>query len=74
MEVGVFHQGDYFVSALLMNKKDRSKCEVIVVYGPTHHDKSEVFLEEVRSKCQKIVLPMVLGGNFNLIMGRLIKK
>jgi hypothetical protein len=36
--------------------------------------KSEVFLEEVRSKCQKIVLPMVLEGNFNLVMGGLIKQ
>jgi hypothetical protein len=38
VEVDAFHQGDYFVSTLLMNKKVRFKWEVIVVYGPTHHE------------------------------------
>jgi hypothetical protein len=37
--VGAFDEGGHFLSALLRNKKDGFKWEVLVVYGPAHHDK-----------------------------------
>jgi hypothetical protein len=60
-------RGIFFVSVLLRNKKDGFKWEVIVVYGPANHEKSEKFLEELQTKCEKTNVPMVLGGDFNLI-------
>jgi exonuclease III len=43
---------------------------VQVVYGPANHDKSGEFLEELKNKCRNSEVPMVLGGDFNLIRGR----
>jgi hypothetical protein len=47
VRVGAFDEGEQFLSALLRNKKDGFKWEVIVVYGPAHHDKSRDFFGEV---------------------------
>jgi hypothetical protein len=66
MEVGAFQEGEYFTSALVRSKKDDFKWEVVVVYGPAHHDKSEAFLE-LSNKCQRTRVPIVIGGDFNLI-------
>jgi hypothetical protein len=35
-DVGAFDEGDFFISALLRDKKDGFKWEVVVVYGPAH--------------------------------------
>lgn len=70
VDVGAFEEGEHYVSALLRHKKDGFKWEVIVVYGPAQHDKSEVFLEELSAKCNKTTVPLVIGGDFNLIRGR----
>jgi exonuclease III len=48
------------------SKKDGFKWEVVVVYGHAHHDKSEAFLE-LSNKCQRTRVPIVIGGDFNLI-------
>jgi exonuclease III len=50
MDIGAFDKGNFFVSALLRNKSSGFKWEVIVVYGPAQHEKSEEFLEELRVK------------------------
>ena len=43
------------------------RWEMICVYGPAQHDKSALFVEELNSICQNCLLPMVIGGDFNLI-------
>jgi hypothetical protein len=43
VEVGAFDEGELFLSALMTSKKDDFKWEVVVVYGPTQHDKSKGF-------------------------------
>jgi exonuclease III len=70
VEVGAFDEGSHFLSSLLRNKKDGFKCEVVVVYDSTQHDKSNEFLEELANKCNKTSVPMVMRGDFNLIRGR----
>jgi hypothetical protein len=42
------------------------RCEVITVYGPSDHDWSMSFLEELDAKCQRLLLPTIIGGDFNL--------
>jgi hypothetical protein len=68
--VGAFDEGGHFLSALLRNKKDGFKWEVLVVYGPAHHDKSREFLVELAEKYDRTSVPIVMGGDFNLIRGR----
>jgi hypothetical protein len=70
VEVGAFDQGDHFVSALLRNRKDGFKWEVVVVYGLAQHDRSTGFLEELEWKCERTTMTMVIGGDFNLIRCR----
>jgi hypothetical protein len=43
---------------------------VIVVYGPAQHQKSEEFLQELRRKCMRTKVPLVIRGDFNLIRGK----
>jgi exonuclease III len=69
VEVGAFDEGTFFISALLRHRKCSFKWEVLVVYGPAQHDRLELFLEELKQKCLRIDVPVVLGGDFNLIRG-----
>jgi hypothetical protein len=43
---------------------------VLVVYGLAQHDRLELFLEELKQKCLRIDVLVVLGGDFNLIRGK----
>ena len=43
------------------------RWELPVVYGPANHDLSLDFLQKLRTRCQEAVLPVVIGGDFNLI-------
>jgi hypothetical protein len=61
VEVGVFDQGELFLSALVRHKKDGFKWEVGVVYGLAQHENIEDFLEELSAKCQKTMAPIVWG-------------
>ena len=39
----------------------------MVVYGPADHRRSPAFLEELHLKISNSLLPVVVGGDFNLI-------
>jgi hypothetical protein len=43
---------------------------VVVVYGPAQHERSEMFLEELKQKRIRTEMTVVLGGDFNLIRDR----
>jgi exonuclease III len=40
---------------------------LITVYGPTNHDRSGEFIAELSRKCMYATLPVVHGGDFNMI-------
>ena len=40
---------------------------MVCVYGPAQHENSSFFIEELNSLCQNCSLPLVIGGDFNLI-------
>jgi hypothetical protein len=37
------------------------------IYGPAQHDQSDDFILELSSFCANEVLPILMGGDFNLI-------
>jgi len=37
------------------------------IYGPAHDDRKMEFLEEIQNKVLSSDLPMMLGGDFNLV-------
>jgi exonuclease III len=60
-------EGDFFVKFLLRNKEDGFKWVLIAVYGAAQVGFKEAFLTELVQTCSKESLPVLVGGDFNLI-------
>ena len=45
----------------------------MVVYGPAGHSLSYLFLDEILNKIESCDLPLLIGGDFNLMRSPLIK-
>jgi hypothetical protein len=52
---------------VLRNRTSNFRWELIIVYGPAQHDKSMDFIAELSRKCLFATLPLVFGGDFNLM-------
>lgn len=62
LQVEDWDSGDFFMGVTIRHKVLNIRWECITVYGPAQHEKSEEFLKEMSSKCEKSVLPMLIGG------------
>lgn len=60
-------KGIFFVKFTLCNKSDCFKWALPVVYGPAQMDKKERFLAELVSLGSHESLPLVRGGDFNIL-------
>jgi hypothetical protein len=58
---------DYFISMVLRSRLSNVRWELITVYGPAQHSSSSYFISELSQKCIRATLPLLLGGDFNLI-------
>lgn len=61
--------GNFFVSMILIQKECSKTWEVINVYGPADHSLTPLFLDEISTKISASTLPVIVGGDFNLIHG-----
>jgi hypothetical protein len=59
--------GDFYVSMVVRQRAPNYRWEMVIVYGPVQHDKSRDFIAELSRKCMMATLPLVFGGDFNLI-------
>jgi hypothetical protein len=66
-DVGDVEEGEFFIRFKLRHKEDDFKFNLIVVYGPTQADRKSNFLSELVRVCSKDTLPVVIGGDFNII-------
>ncbi|XP_073358182.1 uncharacterized protein [Aegilops tauschii subsp. strangulata] len=66
-EVGGMDRGEFFISMEIFERALNFKWEVIIVYGPANHSRSPTFLAELQQKISASPLPVVVGGDFNLI-------
>lgn len=66
-EVARFSAGQFFISADLIQRNNRTHWELIVVYGPADHSRSVSFLTELHDKISGAMHPVVVGGDFNLM-------
>lgn len=69
-EVLSWDQGSFFVAAMIRHSVSRIIWVVVCVYGPADHARSVIFLDEVTALVgakRAINLPLVVGGDFNLI-------
>lgn len=67
LELEDFSIHEFCIRMSVRDRKSNFRWDFITVYGPAHHDLSKVFLEELRGICSCSLLPVILGGDFNLI-------
>jgi hypothetical protein len=66
-EVEEVELGEYFISMVLRSRLANVIWELITMYGPAQHNLSIDFISELSRKCMRATLPLLLGGDFNLI-------
>jgi exonuclease III len=58
-EVEGWETRSYYAGVVIRDRLLDVRCEVITVYGPSDHDWSMSFLEELDAKCQRMLLPTI---------------
>ena len=67
LKIGSIEYGDYFVKFRLRNKVDNFHWVLVAVFGAAQPSFKENFLTELVQACNKEKLPLLLGGDFNII-------
>lgn len=62
-----FDHGIFWASMVVLHKSLNVLWEIMVVYGPADHSLSAMFLDELSSKIDSCNLPLLIGGDFNLL-------
>ena len=66
-DIGAIDEGDFYVKFHLCNKNNSFKWALVEVYGPEQDNFKESFLSELVNMCRHEALPIMLGGDFNII-------
>jgi exonuclease III len=66
-DVGSIERGRYFISTDIICRADKLRCKVMGIYGPADHSRSADFLQEISNKVDASEVPILMGGDFNLI-------
>jgi hypothetical protein len=59
--------GDFYIKFTLRNKVDGFRWVLVAVYGAAQPEYKESFLTELVHSCSIEKLPMLVGGDFNII-------
>ena len=59
--------GDFFIFFTIKNKCDGFHWVLMVVYGAAQPKHKDSFLAEFVNTCSSQTLPLLVGGDFNLI-------
>jgi hypothetical protein len=62
--------GDRCVKFYVTSKKDNFKWVLVAVYGAAQDEQKPEFLAELVRICEDEPLPMIVGGDFNIIRRR----
>lgn len=66
-DVGNIVHGDFHVKFKLRNKLDNFEWILISIYGAAQNEHKESFLPELVNTCSVESLPLMVGGDFNII-------
>ncbi|WVZ62463.1 hypothetical protein U9M48_012212 [Paspalum notatum var. saurae] len=66
-DIGEIEEGDFFLKFKLRNKHDDFQWVLVSVYGAAQQHFKEAFLTELVQLCMKETLPILIGGDFNII-------
>jgi exonuclease III len=66
-EIGAIDTGRHFVSVDVILRAARLTLRIFGIYGPADHALSASFLQELSNKVENTTMPIIMGGDFNLI-------
>ena len=66
-DIGAIDEGNHYVKFHLCTKMDGFKWALVVVYGPAQNNLKEQFLTELVNMCSHEKLPILVGGDFNIL-------
>jgi hypothetical protein len=66
-EVGAVDMGQFYLITSILYRTYRRIFMVMGIYGPADHEGSRTFLEEISAKVARSTIPLLMGGDFNLI-------
>jgi hypothetical protein len=66
-DIGEIEEGVFFIRFKLRLREDDFMFTLISVYGPAQLDQKSHFLSEVVRVCSKEAVPIVIGGDINII-------
>jgi exonuclease III len=66
-DIGAIEEGDYYIKFHLCNKTDEFKWALVMVYGPAQAENKEQFLAELVRMCSHENLPLLMGGDYNIL-------
>jgi hypothetical protein len=67
LQVKKVSNGDYYVKFQIRNKRDGFEWLLIPVYGAAQASNKPEFLAEIVRTCENETLPLLIGGDFNII-------
>jgi len=67
VEIEEEEHGAFYQSIQLRNTKDGTVWTLINVYGPVQDEKKTDFLQELLDKIKRTQIPLIIGGDFNLV-------
>jgi hypothetical protein len=66
-DIGAINKGDYYVKFHLCNRDMYFKWVLVVVYSPAQTSQKEQFLTELVHMTSHERLPILMGGDFNIL-------
>jgi exonuclease III len=66
-DIGEIEEGEFFIRFKLRYKEHDFKFNLISIYDPAQVDQKANFLSEVVRVCSKDTIPIIIGGDFNII-------
>ena len=66
-DIGEIEEEEFFIRFKVRHREDDFKFNLISVYGPAQQEYKSHFLSEIVRVCSKEALPIVIGGDFNII-------
>jgi hypothetical protein len=66
-DVGGIDRGRYLICTDIICRADQLRYRVMGIYGPADHSRSAEFLQEISNKVDILDVPIIMGGDFNLI-------
>ena len=68
-DVGEIEEGEFYIRFKLRDKEEDFKFNLVSIYGQAQNEYKDNFLSELVRMCSKETLPIIIGGDFNIIRG-----